>query len=121
MRLNEGVTDSVHLKDWAYRILDIRDELDKIYGRKDFFDQYGYLPEAASLDAEATPAQLMKRMLTVRTYVTRYKTIVNRLPIGDAKYETNRQLLRRYTSELHEVQQQLEAMMNPPHVPLQNR
>jgi len=120
MRLNEGVTDSVHHKDWAFRILEIRDELGAIYGRKEFFDQHGYLPDVASLDAEATPAQLMKRLLTVRTYVTRYKKIVNRLPIGDAAYETNLQLLKRYTSEQHELHQQLEAMMTPPHVSLQN-
>ena len=117
LRLNGELTQTDTCKELAFRILDIRDALGTIYGRKDFFVQHGYLPEAEGMDADQTPAQLMKRMLTVRTYVTRYNKLVNSTPLADPRYQTNLNKLRHYQGELHQVEQQLNAMMTY-HAPL---
>jgi hypothetical protein len=113
IQLNSGVTESEELKEWAFRILDIRDELARIYSKKDFFDQYGYLPDVASVDAEQTPTQLIKRQLTLRTYVTRYRKKLNNLAESDESYAPNLARLQQYSSELHQVEQQLTAMTQP--------
>lgn len=109
MRLNSGVTESEEIKDWAFRILSIVDQLGGIYGRRDFFDEHGYLPDAVSVDHERTPAQLMQRMLTLRTYVSREgRKIRSRLSTEEQVRQATSKL-REFQSELHQVENLLAA------------
>ncbi|GAB3550613.1 hypothetical protein [Spirosoma fluminis] len=108
-QLNSGVYESPELKDWAFRILEIRDQLGVIYGRKDFFDQHGYMPEVASIDAEQTPADLLKRRNTLRTYITRYQNKLRTILTAEQQ-EKPVQLLEQYRKELYQVEQQLSAI-----------
>ncbi|QIP14729.1 hypothetical protein G8759_19970 [Spirosoma aureum] len=112
MKLNSGSTGDEETEEWAFRVLDIRDQLGAIYGERDFFDQHGYLPEVTSIDPEQNQADLLKRRNTLRTYVTRYKNRLQQPLITDEQQQSWVQLLQQYQSELHQVDQQLTALTN---------
>ncbi|RIV20538.1 hypothetical protein DYU11_21065 [Fibrisoma montanum] len=108
-QFNSGVTESEELKGWAFRILAIKDELDTIYGRRNFYDQHGYLPEVAAVDAELAPEELVTRRLTLRTYITRYSKKL-RGALSEEQMQTYTQKLAQYQSELHTIEMQLDAL-----------
>jgi hypothetical protein len=112
MKLNSGSTGDEETEVWAFRVLDIRDQLGEIYGQRDFFDQHGYLPDLASIAPEQSLADLLKRRNTLRTYVTRYRNRLQQPLITDEQQQSWVQLLQQYQSELHQVDQQLTALTN---------
>lgn len=81
----------------AFRVLDIVSELNEIYALKRFWQLLGYLPEKTDVQMDSVE-KLIKRRSTLRTYVSRYS--------GDSKKED---LLKKYESELFEVNKKLEA------------
>jgi len=97
----------------SHRILDIGEELDDIFKRLEHFEKHGILPPATSpakeeskKTTEMSPVDLIKHQMKLRTYVSRYKRLVEQ----SKKPETlskNRDLLERYTTELNEVNQKL--------------
>lgn len=56
----------------ALRVLEIKDELDKIYMQERYFDSFKSLP-ADDFETDDEVGDLMKRRATVRTYLTKYK------------------------------------------------
>lgn len=104
---NSGVSESPELKEMAFRILSIKDELDRIYGRKHFFEQNGFLPDQASAPPEAeTPADLLRRRNSVRTYVTKYKKQLE-TTYEPAEREKVQKKLTRFQAELLDLDQHI--------------
>ncbi|QIP16809.1 hypothetical protein G8759_31290 [Spirosoma aureum] len=106
-----GVMYSADSHQWAFRILAIKEELDAIYGRRRFYDAHGYLPEAAQLDTGLSPADLLKRRNSVRTYITKYQQTLAITYQADA-LERVQTKLAQYRSELHDLDQQLQAFQS---------
>lgn len=59
-------------KEWAFRVLDIADELDKIYGQIDFWERHGYAWEPPSETEQEQ--DIVRRYLNLRTYISRTKS-----------------------------------------------
>ncbi|MBD2700138.1 hypothetical protein IC229_05795 [Spirosoma sp. BT702] len=110
---NSGVGQSDDAKALAFRILGITDQLDAIYGEQHFFEQHGFLPDAASaqLPESDTLADLLKRRNSVRTYVTKYqKELANTFEPARRKKVTRR--LEGFLTELQQLNTQI-ALLNP--------
>ncbi|MCX6216479.1 hypothetical protein [Spirosoma sp.] len=115
--LNGGVTKSEELKQMAFRILAIKDELDGIYGRKHFFEQNGFLPEQASLAPELeAPELLLRRRNTLRTYVTKYTALLAQ-PLAPNRQRKYLSKLEGFLQELHGIDTHL-AVLSPTAPPL---
>lgn len=110
-----GTTKGEELKQMAYRVLTIRDELGTIYGRKEFFHQHGYLPDVPVVDPAITEAALMKRLLSVRTYISKETRRLGQMTADDPKRAKYEQKLRAFTSEAEQLKQQLAALTNNPY------
>ncbi|GAB3177603.1 hypothetical protein [Telluribacter humicola] len=82
------------MKAAAFEILAINDQLDEIYAEERFFRQVGHLPEKTDF-AQDSVEWLMKRRLTLRTYVSRYRSRPDKL--------------QEYQNELFQVEQKLQA------------
>jgi hypothetical protein len=94
----------------AFRILTIKDELDRIYGRKHFFEQNGFLPDQASAPPEAeTPADLLRRRNSVRTYVTKYKKQLETTYVPAERDKVTSKLTR-FQTELHDLELSLSTL-----------
>ena len=85
----------------------------EIFGHRDFFHNHGYLPEVASIDADQTPTELLRRLLTLRTYVTRYSQKLKNVNLMDEQLQTYTEKRQQYQTELHQVEQLLTAMSTP--------
>lgn len=91
-------------RDAAFRILAIGKALDDIYAKIDFYEQYGYLPPeqepAADQDDRA-------RLMSVRTYVSRYRAKLKKPGLtADQRAETE-ELLKRYEDEKQLLERKL--------------
>lgn len=96
-------------REWVFRILQIKELLDGIYGRQRFYDQHGYLPEDTLVDSALTPADLLARRNTVRTYITKYEAKLGRCVDGALIDKYNKKLTQ-FRSELHDLDNQLRAI-----------
>jgi len=68
-----GVTEGEQLRKIAFRLaFDIKKELDRDFGRIDFYERNGFLPQIDE-SVKLTPEQLVKRRNTLRTYISRGK------------------------------------------------
>jgi hypothetical protein len=94
-----------NLKEQAFRILDIGDELTVIYGKKRFVDKNGYLPEPATNDGD-TREELLLRRNTVRTYVSRLSRQLVKV-FDDDKRDSIETRLATFRSELHQIETKL--------------
>ncbi|QJD79533.1 hypothetical protein [Spirosoma rhododendri] len=112
---DQGITKGEDLKRLAYRVLTIRDDLGTIYGRKEFFRQHGYMPDAPAVDPAITEAALMKRLLSVRTYISKETRRLAQLTADDPKRPKYEQKLRAFTSEAEQLKQQLATLTNNPY------
>lgn len=66
-----GITESDELKTIAYQLAyDLKKELDSIYGRIQYWQVNGYLPESETI-AITGVSDLIRRRNTVRTYLSR--------------------------------------------------
>lgn len=97
----------------SHRILDITEELDKIFRRLGHYEKHGVLPpadepvqEAPKKAADMNPVDLIKHQMKLRTYVSRYKRLVGQSKKPDTVAK-NSALLEKYTIELSEVNQKL--------------
>ncbi|GAB3958190.1 hypothetical protein GCM10028805_52050 [Spirosoma harenae] len=106
---NAGITESEELKTYAYRILEIKDGLDQTYGRRDFYEQHGFLPEAASLPEADDPTDLLRKRNNLRTYVSKYTKELDE-PISPGRRKKIGKRLQRFTSELHKLDNQLQHL-----------
>lgn len=110
-----GRREGDDLKTMAYRILQIRDELDTVYGRKKFFAEHGFFPDSAAETEEGnqvvTPAELLKRRNTLRTYVTRYRKAFNEAPGDEARARVLAKL-KPYQTELDAIDNQLARLFH---------
>lgn len=113
---NSGISEGEELQIMAFRILDIKDNLDGIYGRKHFFEQHGFLPDAAGmLPEEETPASLLKRRNTLRTYVSKYQKAVE-TAYEPKKLRKAKAKLEAFQAELHEVDNHLLQLNKSTHL-----
>lgn len=59
-------------KEAAFKILDLMDEVSRIWARKDFLETHGQLPQFESQGIEQlTPVQISTRINTLRTYISK--------------------------------------------------
>jgi len=98
-------------RDIAFQILDLDDRLKEIAERISHYEKHGILlpaPEAEPLQkpSELSDADLIRRQINVRTYITRYKRLV-----ADAKslksLSRNRELLEKFQLELDDITKRL--------------
>jgi hypothetical protein len=89
----------------AYRILAIRDALDRVFGRRKFFDEHGFLPgDTAPVATDPTAdAERLKRRNTLRTYVTRYRKAASAATSEESREAATR-LLQQYQDELQALE-----------------
>lgn len=110
---NAGITESGELKEMAFRILAIKDELDQIYGRRHFFEQNGFLPEAATaLPEQPSPDDRLRRRNTLRTYVTKYRAYLLD-PLKGNKRKKYERKLAAFLAELHELDTLIDHQPKP--------
>lgn len=83
------------LKKAAFRMLELNDEILKIYDQERFFKKLGHLPESTDYAVE-NGEYLLKRLYNLRTYVSRYKDRSDKL--------------QQYQEELFEVEKKLEKL-----------
>jgi len=95
----------------AFQILDLDDRLKEITERIAHYEKHGILlpaPEAETRQkaSELSDADLIRRQINVRTYITRYKRLV-----ADAKsiksLSRNRELLEKFQLELEDITKRL--------------
>ena len=95
----------------AFQILDLDDRLKDITERIAHYEKHGILlpvPEAESRNhpSELSDADLIRRQINVRTYITRYKRLV-----ADSKslksLSRNRELLEKFQLELEDITKRL--------------
>ncbi len=96
----------------AFQILDIDDRLKELSGRIGQFNLHGVIiPEviktAARKSSEINTGELIKRQMTLRTYITRYKRILQDSE-SLKKRDKYQQLLDKYQLELDDINKQLE-------------
>jgi len=95
----------------AFQILDLDDRLKEITERIIHYEKHGILPPAQEAHTKQKPselsdADLIRRQINVRTYITRYKRLV-----ADAKslksLSRNRELLEKFQLELEDITKRL--------------
>lgn len=107
IKFNSGSPGDEDSKAWAFNVLDIRDSLTDFFGRQDFFDEHGYLPDEEQLDTEQSLAALYTRRNSIRTYLSKYKKTVDN-PLSTAEQvDTAVDKLKAYRSELFQIEQQI--------------
>lgn len=90
--ISRGIKEGDELKTIAHRLaFGIKAELDQAFGRLNFYERNGFLPQADTRKA-ATPAELVKRRNTLRTYLSR---------------GTDQGKLQEWRAELHEIENRL--------------
>lgn len=98
-------------RDIAFQILDLDDRLKEITKRIAHYEKHGILlpvteAETQLKTAELSDADLIRRQINVRTYITRYKRLV-----ADAKslksLSRNRELLEKFELELEDITKRL--------------
>jgi hypothetical protein len=98
-------------KEIAFQILELDDRLKEITIRIEHFDKHGIIPADPVKDAPKTisdmkMAELIKRQMTLRTYITRYK-----LNLKDSKSLKKRsryqELLDKYQLEMDDINKKL--------------
>ena len=90
--IRQGVRDGQELKAIAHRLaFGIKGELDQAYGRLNFYERNGFLPEADTRGV-ITFADLIRRRNTLRTYLSR---------------GTDQARLQEWRAELYEIENRL--------------
>lgn len=112
VQINSGINKSQALKDMAFRILAIKDELDTIYSRKDFFERHGYLPHVDPPAEEARPAyELTQLRNNLRSNITKTNA---KLKTAYGPQETKlKAKLEAFLTQLHDIDQQLDSAHRP--------
>jgi hypothetical protein len=97
---------------WAFRILAITDQLDDIYSKLDFVDQYGYLPLS---DEPEQPKDPMAELLNMRSYVSRYtgKLDNKKKPPTPEQRRSWTKLLDKYTARKNQLELKLLSNHDP--------
>lgn len=108
----EYVPDKQRGKD-AKMILDISDEITEIYERLDHFNKHGVLPGKVTKVvrkqvSEMDTPELMKLQQNLRTYVSRYKKLMDNAKTSQKKSEHERRL-NTFQLELDEVDRKLRS------------
>jgi hypothetical protein len=111
LAFNSGIDGNQQTFADTARIIEIVDTLGQTYGEKDFFEEHGYLPDAAGVEVELAPDKLKQRQLSVRAYVSKYKGYVEEAEAaGDTPKSSHVAKLAKYRTELHQLDQQLIAL-----------
>ncbi|MFN3802185.1 hypothetical protein [Belliella pelovolcani] len=96
----DHITDPIERRDAAFKILDLMDEVEKLWAKRDFIQQYGQLPTFEDHGIESLdPRQMSKRISTVRTYISKArkgKLNAEKIPTWEAEIQ---ELERRLQSE----------------------
>ena len=83
-------------RDAAFRILAIGKQLDSLYAQIDFFEQYGYLAPSQEPEADQDDHA---RLMSVRTYVSRYRTKLKKPGLTPTQRQEAEKLLKDYEDE----------------------
>lgn len=103
-----GTSQGDELQDKAFRVLAITDELDTIYGQKDFFHAHGYLPDEDVAVSQLSAAELIARRNTLRTYCSRLPRQIIRTSSQKRKAELADRL-EGFRKELYTIEQHLKS------------
>ncbi|KAB7728137.1 hypothetical protein F5984_20545 [Rudanella paleaurantiibacter] len=85
----------------ALRILAIGKELDSLFGKIGFWREHGYLP------IDQSPDEAQEQVLTlmnVRTYVSRYRSLLKKLPADSPRRVEAQRLLAHYETEKQRIE-----------------
>ena len=98
-------------KEIAFRILDLDDQLKEMACQIAHYEKHGVIPikqsqETKSKISELNDAELILWQRNLRTYVTRYKRLVEKSKTPEI-LSRNQQLLDQYQDELAEINQRL--------------
>lgn len=104
-----GIFQTEESAGWAFRILAIKAELDRIYGRKRFYDSHGFLAEDTGLESDQ--ASLIARRNNVRTYLTKYKQALDG-SLDEAKRAKYKKKYNQFLVEVHDLDTQLSAIQS---------
>ncbi len=99
-------------KEIAFRILDLDDQLKELAGQMAHYEKHGVIPvkqvpETKRKISELNDAELILWQRNLRTYVTRYKRLVEKSKTPETLFR-NQQLLDQYQDELAEINQRLQ-------------
>lgn len=95
----------------AFQILELDDRLMEITGRIAHYEKHGVIPPAPVIEeprkvSELSDAELIQRQNNVRTYITRYKRLIED-PKELKSLSRNRKKLDKYQQELDEITERL--------------
>ena len=95
----------------AFQILELDDRLKEITIRIEHFDKHGVIPAQPVKDEPKTlsdlnTAELIKRQMTVRTYITRYKIKLEKSK-SLKKRTRYQELLDKYQLEMEDINKKL--------------
>ena len=95
----------------AFQILELDDRLKEITIRIEHFDKHGVIPAQPDKDAhkslsELDTASLIKRQMSVRTYITRYKTKLEKSK-SLKKRSRYQELLDKYQLEMDDINKRI--------------
>ena len=98
-------------KDIAFQILELDDRLKEITIRIEHFDKHGVIPAQPVKDepknlSDLNTAELIKRQMTVRTYITRYKTKLEKSK-SLKKRSRYQELLDKYQLEMDDINKRM--------------
>lgn len=106
--------DSKHeqRRDWAFRILSIGEQLDELYSRLDFFNQYGYMPpkDAPEANPDDTAA-----LMNMRSYVSRYQAKLRKTNLTPKQRQSAEEKLKQYSDEKARLELKLIKQPNDSH------
>ncbi|OIN59802.1 hypothetical protein [Arsenicibacter rosenii] len=101
-----GTSSGDQLRELAFQVLALNDQLDEHFGQQDFYEQHGYLPDADPPSC-TTPLALTTRRNTLRTYVTRYSKQLQQA-YGAGEISRLQHKLDHYRAELFAVETELQ-------------
>jgi hypothetical protein len=98
-------------KEAAFQILDLSDEIGKMYDRLNHFEKHGILPpekkeEKINKERKTDIGSLLIRRGTLRTYISKYERRTNEAK-NPEKHASNQEILDKYKLELLEVDEML--------------
>ena len=93
----------------ALRILDLWDKIEDLWSKINFFDKFGHLPVDPPDRKNSTPqdqAELLRRQMTLRTYVSKYTRKLKTATTGKTRHKYQ-ELLNQYRLELTDIERKL--------------
>jgi hypothetical protein len=95
----EHIEDSEKRKEYAFKILDLMDQVEELWRKNDFLKVHGQLPNYENQGMEdLTPEQMFTRIRTIRSYISKAK-----------KGKLNAEKIPEWENEIAELEQKSRA------------